>query len=64
MRQQQPALFIHQMPLDQYLQKFDSFIQYFSLHLKEHFKVQENSDLEQNKESLKLTKELEKLERS
>ncbi|EDW65750.2 augmin complex subunit dgt3 [Drosophila virilis] len=43
---QVPPLFMHQMPLDQYFLKCDSFMQYFTLYMKENFKIQELIDFE------------------
>ncbi|XP_055381278.1 augmin complex subunit dgt3 [Condylostylus longicornis] len=39
-----PPLFTHQFPLEQYLLKCDSFMQYFSLYLQENFTFQNFSD--------------------
>lgn len=37
---------MHQLPLDQYFLKCESFTQYFSLYIKENFKIQEFIELE------------------
>lgn len=37
---------MHQLPLDQYFLKCDSFTQYLSLYIKENFKIQEFIELE------------------
>ncbi|XP_017872391.1 PREDICTED: uncharacterized protein LOC108620040 [Drosophila arizonae] len=44
--QQSPPLFMHQMPLEQYFLKCDSFMQYFTLYMKENFKIQEFTEFE------------------
>jgi len=44
--QQVPPLFMHQLPLDQYFHKCDSFLQYFNLFMKDNFKMQEFFDFE------------------
>ncbi|TDG44039.1 hypothetical protein AWZ03_009528 [Drosophila navojoa] len=43
---QAPPLFMHQMPLEQYFLKCDSFMQYFTLYMKENFKIQEFTEFE------------------
>ncbi|XP_058976577.1 augmin complex subunit dgt3-like [Musca domestica] len=45
-KMQSPPLFMHQLPLDQYFLKCESFTQYFSLYIKENFKIQEFIELE------------------
>uniref|UniRef100_A0A1A9X2Z9 HAUS augmin-like complex subunit 3 N-terminal domain-containing protein n=1 Tax=Glossina brevipalpis TaxID=37001 RepID=A0A1A9X2Z9_9MUSC len=61
---QSPPLFMHQQPLDEYFAKSDSFMQYFSLYLKENFKFQETeiddslTDLQENTEKLNSLKKL------
>ncbi|SPP74839.1 augmin complex subunit dgt3 [Drosophila guanche] len=42
--QPMPALFMHQLPLEQYFLKCDSFMQYFTLYIKENFKIQEANE--------------------
>ncbi|KAH8372924.1 hypothetical protein KR009_008278, partial [Drosophila setifemur] len=44
--QQMPPLFMHQLPLEQYFLKCDSFMQYFTLHMKENFKIQEYDEFQ------------------
>ncbi|EDW00518.1 augmin complex subunit dgt3 [Drosophila grimshawi] len=44
--QQMPPLFMHQLPLDQYFLKCDSFLQYFTLYMKDNFKIQEYAEFE------------------
>ncbi|XP_011181567.2 augmin complex subunit dgt3 [Zeugodacus cucurbitae] len=43
---QSPPLFIHQLPIDQYLLKCDTFMQYFTLYMKENFKIQDYSEMD------------------
>ncbi|XP_036331212.1 augmin complex subunit dgt3 [Rhagoletis pomonella] len=43
---QSPPLFIHQLPIDQYLLKCDTFLQYFTLYMKENFKIQDYAELD------------------
>uniref|UniRef100_A0A1I8NTR8 HAUS augmin-like complex subunit 3 N-terminal domain-containing protein n=1 Tax=Stomoxys calcitrans TaxID=35570 RepID=A0A1I8NTR8_STOCA len=65
---QSPPLFMHQLPLDQYFLKCDSFSQYLSLYIKENFKIQEYMSMEtsltENQETVeklgKLKKAIEK----
>ncbi|ALC48317.1 dgt3 [Drosophila busckii] len=45
-KQQVPGLFMHQQPLDQYFLKCDSFMQYFTLYMRDNFKLQEYYDFE------------------
>lgn len=47
--QHQPPLFMHQQPLDQYFLKCDTFMQFFTLYLKDNFKIEEYADFEFNK---------------
>lgn len=62
--QQSPPLFVHQLPLDQYFLKCDSFTQYFSLYMKENFKILEHTDLDnsltENRETADKLKKLQK----
>ncbi|TMW39746.1 hypothetical protein DOY81_015174, partial [Sarcophaga bullata] len=61
---QSPPLFVHQLPLDQYFLKCDSFTQYFSLYMKENFKILEHTDLDnsltENRERADKLKKLQK----
>lgn len=41
-----PPLFMHQLPLEQYFLKCDSFMQYFTLYVKENFKIQEYDEFQ------------------
>ncbi|XP_054738284.1 augmin complex subunit dgt3 [Anastrepha obliqua] len=43
---QSPPLFIHQLPIDQYLLKCDTFMQYFTLYMKENFKIQDYNEFD------------------
>ncbi|CAD7015389.1 unnamed protein product [Ceratitis capitata] len=43
---QSPPLFIHQLPIDQYLLKCETFMKYFTLYMKENFKIQDYTDLD------------------
>ncbi|KAH8331483.1 hypothetical protein KR074_004091, partial [Drosophila pseudoananassae] len=43
---QMPPLFMHQLPLEQYFLKCDSFMQYFTLYVKENFKIQEYDEFQ------------------
>ncbi|XP_030387257.1 augmin complex subunit dgt3 [Scaptodrosophila lebanonensis] len=43
---QVPPLFMHQLPLEQYFLKCDSFMQYFSLYMKDNFKIQDFAEFE------------------
>nr|XP_014096129.1 augmin complex subunit dgt3 [Bactrocera oleae] len=43
---QSPPLFIHQLPIDQYLLKCDTFMQYFTLYMKENFKIQDYNEMD------------------
>ncbi|KAH8279319.1 hypothetical protein KR026_006571, partial [Drosophila bipectinata] len=43
---QMPQLFMHQLPLEQYFLKCDSFMQYFTLYVKENFKIQEHDEFQ------------------
>ncbi|XP_065367961.1 augmin complex subunit dgt3 [Calliphora vicina] len=61
-----PPLFMHQLSLDQYFLKCDSFTQYLSLYLKDNFKIQDyttelDSSLTENHET---AEKLEKLKKS
>lgn len=47
--QQAPPLFMHQQPLDQYFLKCDTFMQYFTLYMRDNFKMLEYADFEVNK---------------
>uniref|UniRef100_A0A6P4FKB8 Uncharacterized protein LOC108052417 n=1 Tax=Drosophila rhopaloa TaxID=1041015 RepID=A0A6P4FKB8_DRORH len=44
--QQMPPLFMHQLPLEQYFHKCDSFMQYFTLYVKENFKIQDYDEFQ------------------
>ncbi|EDV55383.1 augmin complex subunit dgt3 [Drosophila erecta] len=44
--QQLPPLFMHQLPLEQYFHKCDSFMQYFTLYVKENFKIQDYDEFQ------------------
>ncbi|KAM8718732.1 hypothetical protein ACLKA7_001445 [Drosophila subpalustris] len=44
--QQVPPLFMHQLPLEQYFLKCDSFMQYFNLYMKDNFKILDFSDFD------------------
>ncbi|KAH8358319.1 hypothetical protein KR084_012556, partial [Drosophila pseudotakahashii] len=44
--QQSPPLFMHQLPLEQYFHKCDSFMQYFTLYVKENFKIQDYDEFQ------------------
>ncbi|XP_075168643.1 dim gamma-tubulin 3 isoform X2 [Haematobia irritans] len=64
-KMQSPPLFMHQMPLDQYFAKCDSFTQYFSLYIKENFKIEEYIDMETSLgESQETVEKLEKLKKA
>ncbi|KAH8280387.1 hypothetical protein KR018_005239, partial [Drosophila ironensis] len=43
---QMPPVFMHQLPLEQYFLKCDSFMQYFTLYMKENFKIQEYDEFQ------------------
>ncbi|XP_067632452.1 augmin complex subunit dgt3 [Eurosta solidaginis] len=45
-KMQSPPLFIHQLPIDQYLLKCETFMQYFTLYMKENFKIQDYAELD------------------
>ncbi|XP_022221650.2 augmin complex subunit dgt3 [Drosophila obscura] len=63
--QPMPPLFMHQLPLEQYFLKCDSFMQYFTLYIKENFKIQEANELKTSEVDVLHEKEkLESLERS
>lgn len=47
--QQAPPLFMHQQPLDQYFLKCDIFLQFFTLYLRNNFKIQEYAGFDPNK---------------
>uniref|UniRef100_A0A1B0BZF0 HAUS augmin-like complex subunit 3 N-terminal domain-containing protein n=1 Tax=Glossina palpalis gambiensis TaxID=67801 RepID=A0A1B0BZF0_9MUSC len=61
---QSPPLFMHQLSLDQYFSKSDSFMRHFSLYLKQNFKFQESefdnslTDLQEDAEKLNSLKKL------
>ncbi|KAI8036846.1 augmin complex subunit dgt3 [Drosophila gunungcola] len=44
--QQLPPLFMHQLHLEQYFHKCDSFMQYFTLYVKENFKIQDYDEFQ------------------
>lgn len=50
---QVPPVFIHQLNLDKYFIKFDSFLQYLNLYIKENFKIQDYVELEDNHQEIK-----------
>ncbi|XP_017146098.1 augmin complex subunit dgt3 [Drosophila miranda] len=59
-----PQLFMHQLPLEHYFHKCDSFMQYFTLYIKENFKIQENNEFSTAEVNILHEKEkLESLER-
>lgn len=61
---QLPPLFMHQLPLEQYFHKCDSFMQYFTLYVKENFKIQDYDEFQSAEEDLGREKaKLEDLER-
>ncbi|XP_034118544.1 augmin complex subunit dgt3 [Drosophila albomicans] len=47
---QMPPLFMHQQPLEQYCLKHSSFQQYFTLFMKDNFKIREYTDFERDGE--------------
>ncbi|XP_023305441.2 augmin complex subunit dgt3 [Lucilia cuprina] len=60
-----PPLFMHQLSLDQYFLKCDSFTQYLSLYLKDNFKIQDYNDLDTSlTENQETAEKLEKLKKS
>ncbi|XP_037953450.1 augmin complex subunit dgt3-like isoform X2 [Teleopsis dalmanni] len=61
---QSPPLFVHQLPLEQYFLKCDSFMQYFNLYMKENFKIQEYIEFDIDDEDCELAKKLQELENS
>ncbi|EDW32833.1 GL10192 [Drosophila persimilis] len=59
-----PQLFMHQLPLEHYFLKCDSFMQYFTLYIKENFKIQKNNEFSTAEVNILHEKEkLESLER-
>ncbi|EDX07991.1 augmin complex subunit dgt3 [Drosophila simulans] len=61
---QLPPLFMHQLPLEQYFHKCDSFMQYFTLYVKENFKIQDYDEFQSAEADLGREKaKLEDLER-
>ncbi|KAH8254788.1 hypothetical protein KR032_012202, partial [Drosophila birchii] len=44
--QQMPPVFMHQLPLDQYFNKCDSFMQFFTLYVKDNFKIQDYDEFQ------------------
>ncbi|KAH8290521.1 hypothetical protein KR054_003746 [Drosophila jambulina] len=44
--QQMPPVFMHQLPLEQYFSKCDSFMQFFTLYVKDNFKIQDYDEFQ------------------
>ncbi|XP_020802309.1 augmin complex subunit dgt3 [Drosophila serrata] len=44
--QQMPPVFMHQLPLEQYFNKCDSFMQFFTLYVKDNFKIQDYDEFQ------------------
>jgi len=63
--QQIPPVFMHQLPLEQYFHKCDSFMQHFNLFMKDNFKILKYSDFEGNEGDMqKVNFKLENLQKS
>ncbi|KAH8387532.1 hypothetical protein KR093_007690, partial [Drosophila rubida] len=63
--QQVPPLFMHQLPLEQYFLKCSSFQQYFTLYMKDNFKIHEYTDFESGERSMQqINSKLESLQNS
>ncbi|XP_055919757.1 augmin complex subunit dgt3 [Eupeodes corollae] len=61
-KMQTPPLFIHQLPLDKYFIKCDSFLQYLNLYIKENFKIQDFVELEEDHQEIQeITSQLENI---